>query len=109
MSERKSTRQFAKDKKRFREQCARDHAPCWICGQPIDYTVAPNATDDSFNLDHLIPVARDPSVQFDPAGFRASHASCNRERGAADPYRPIGQLSRAWAADDLGETADGLG
>ena len=91
-----STRQFAKDKKAFRERCAREHAVCWLCGMPIDYTVEPNTTDDSFNLDHYYPVSKRPDLQYDPAGFRPSHTSCNRLRGNKDPELPLGTLSRQW-------------
>lgn len=97
---RKTTRQFEKDKAAFFAKCKREHAVCWLCGMPIDYTVPKNTTDDSYNLDHLYPVTKRPDLQFDPAGFRPSHTSCNNLRGNKDPHAPIGTLSRQWIALD---------
>lgn len=93
---RKTTRQFEKDKAAFFNQCKASHAVCWLCGMPIDYAATKNTTDDSFNLDHLYPVSKHPELQFDPAGFKPSHTSCNRLRGNSDPPAPIGTLSRQW-------------
>lgn len=93
---RKTTRQFEKDKAAFFNQCKTRHAVCWLCGMPIDYAATKNTTDDSFNLDHLYPVSKHPELQFDPAGFKPSHTSCNRLRSNQDPPTPIGTLSRQW-------------
>ena len=93
---RKTTRQFEKDKTVFFDKCKKHNAACWLCGMPIDYTAAKNTTDDSYNLDHLYPVSKRPDLQFDPAGFRPSHTSCNRLRGNKDPHEPLGILSRQW-------------
>ena len=93
---RKTTRQFEKDKAAFFAQCKAQHAVCWLCGMPIDYEATKNTTDDSFNLDHLYPVSKHPELQFDPAGFKPSHTSCNRLRSNQDPPTPIGTLSRQW-------------
>ena len=93
---RKTSRQFEKDKAAFFNQCKAQHAVCWLCGMPIDYNAVKNTTDDSFNLDHLYPVSKHPELQFDPAGFKPSHTSCNRLRGNSDPPAPIGVLSRQW-------------
>lgn len=93
---RKTSRQFEKDKAAFFTQCKAQHAVCWLCGMPIDYAAPKNTSDDSFNLDHLYPVSKHPELQFDPAGFKPSHTSCNRLRGNQDPPAPIGTLSRQW-------------
>lgn len=93
---RKTSRQFEKDKAAFFNQCKAQHAVCWLCGMPIDYSAPKNTSDDSFNLDHLYPVSKHPELQFDPAGFKPSHTSCNRLRSNQDPPTPIGTLSRQW-------------
>lgn len=93
---RKTTRQFEKDKAAFFAQCKARHAVCWLCGMPIDYAAEKNTSDESYNLDHLYPVSKHQELQFDPAGFRPSHTSCNRFRGNQDPPTPIGTLSRQW-------------
>lgn len=93
---RKTTRQFEKDKAAFFAECKAQHAVCWLCGMPIDYAAEKNTSDESYNLDHLYPVSKHQELQFDPAGFRPSHTSCNRLRGNQDPPTPIGTLSRQW-------------
>lgn len=46
--------------RRLRKQCfARDkaaHAPCHICGQPIDYGLKPSSTPDAWEPDHRFTV-----------------------------------------------------
>jgi hypothetical protein len=95
-TQRKHTRAFEKDKQRFLSECKEKEAPCWLCGLPIDYSVSPGSSDDSFNLDHEFPVSKRPELQFDPAGFRPSHRSCNILRGNKDPEISLGTLSRKW-------------
>ncbi|NMN02726.1 hypothetical protein [Bifidobacterium panos] len=104
---RKTSRAFERDKRAFFAKCCREHAPCWLCGMPIDYAAEKNTADDSFNLDHLYPVSKRPDLQFDPAGFRPSHTSCNRLRGNRDPATPIGLLSRQWVDPALGGQSEG--
>jgi hypothetical protein len=96
-SARERTHVFHVQAQKFYEQCKRENKPCWLCGMPIDYSVKPNSTDNSYNLDHYYPVSKRPDLQNDPANFRPSHASCNRLRGNNDPRKPLGALSRRWA------------
>lgn len=96
MSERSTTRAFRKASQEFFEQGKHESAVCWLCGQPIDYSVDPGSTDDSHNLDHYVPVSMDPSIQHDPANWRHSHRICNILRGAAPPKLPLGTFSREW-------------
>ncbi|MBW3091330.1 HNH endonuclease [Bifidobacterium miconisargentati] len=100
---RKTTRNFVKQRNQFFEQCKAENAVCWLCGMPIDYSMQPNTGDDSFNLDHLYPISKRPDLQEDPANFRPSHASCNNLRGDREPNLPIGTLSRQWIPSEYGE------
>ena len=56
--------------KRLRIQCyERDRirgAVCVHCGQPIDYSVKPSSTDDSYEADHRIPVDTHPEYALLP-------------------------------------------
>ena len=65
--------------KRVRALCwRRDReakAPCWICGQPIDYTAAPSST---------------------PANIRPAHKKCNRSRSNNATLHGLGNRSRRW-------------
>jgi len=71
-------------------------APCWICGQPIDYDARPGSTEDSYEPDHYLPVARHPEAQYDLANVRPSHRRCNRVRGARAGIDQLGRPSRKW-------------
>lgn len=71
-------------------------APCWICGQPIDYQ-APAGTPDAWEPDHYLPTSSHPEYGYDPANIRPSHSSCNRSRGARDQAAgDLGVASRIW-------------
>lgn len=101
-SARHSTRRFKQLKEQFYRECRARRSACWLCGQPIDYSVDPGSTDDSLTLDHRVPVSRRPDLQDDPANFMPAHRSCNLRRGDADPYQPLGTFSRKWAAEGEG-------
>ena len=58
---RKTSRQFEKTRPHSSNQCKAQHAVCWLCGMPIDYSAPKNTSDDSFNLDHLYPVSKHPN------------------------------------------------
>ena len=73
----------------------RSNAPCWICGQLIDYQ-APAGTPDAWEPDHVKPVAKFPELEFALSNIRASHCSCNRSRGQGDGVDRIGPTSRIW-------------
>lgn len=77
------------------ERDRRACAPCWICGQPIDYRAAPGSPD-AWEPDHVQPVALRPELAFDPGNIRPAHASCNRSRGANRGAPSIGSPSRDW-------------
>lgn len=91
-----STRAFRKARDRFFAEGLKDDAPCWLCGQPIDYAAQPGTTDDSHELDHYVPVSVDPSLQYDPGNFRHAHRVCNILRGASPPKLSLGLHSRRW-------------
>ena len=72
-------------------------AVCWICGQPIDYTIAPSSSDMSWEPDHVLPYAKRPDLELDLSNIKASHRACNRARGNGCGMRnEIGQQSRIW-------------
>ncbi len=72
-------------------------AVCWICGQPIDYSVKPSSTDQSWEPDHVQPVAKRPDLELDLNNIKASHKACNRARGdGTNGENALGQQSRIW-------------
>jgi 5-methylcytosine-specific restriction endonuclease McrA len=75
----------------------RDRAVCHICGQPIDYSVPASSTPDSWEPDHLIPVAKAPELELDLDNVAASHKRCNRARGdGTNGENALGRRSRIW-------------
>ena len=56
--------------------------PCWLCGQPINYT-APPRTRWSFTVDHAQPISKggDPRTQDQP-----TTAATQREGTATPPH-----------------------
>lgn len=95
----RSTRRWReKIRPQFRTKCAEEHAPCWICNQPIDYTISDATDDEVWEPDHVHPVSTHPHLYEDPANLRASHRACNRQRSnkhhtAVDG---IGTPTRVW-------------
>lgn len=91
-----STRRMRAVREERRTAWAAEDAPCWLCGQPIDWTVADGSTDSSFEYDHYFPASTHPEHYDDPANGRPSHRGCNRDRGNGAPRAGLGTLSRAW-------------
>jgi 5-methylcytosine-specific restriction endonuclease McrA len=72
-------------------------AVCHICGQPIDYNLQPSSGADAWEPDHVIPVIKAPELELDLNNIKASHARCNRARGAGNnPSGELGMRSRIW-------------
>lgn len=72
-------------------------AVCWVCGQPIDYSLAPSSADTSWEPDHVQPVHMRPDLELDLNNIKASHRACNRARGdGTNGSNVIGQQSRIW-------------
>lgn len=86
--------------RRMRRRCfERDRAadaPCWICGQPIDYSLPPSSAPSAYEPDHWRDVSRHPELALCPENVRPSHMSCNRARGKRAGTSPLGVPSRRW-------------
>lgn len=89
------TRRFIAQRKTFRAECTAADAPCWLCGQPIDYTL-PMEHPEAFQVDHAYPVDHRPELAEDPANFRPSHKHCNLRRGNREPFIDLGIPSENW-------------
>lgn len=86
---------------RLRLECfARDKAKravCVHCGQPIDYSVKPSSTDDSYEPDHRIDVVSHPEYALLPENVQPSHRRCNRVRGSKAGINNLGRRTRNWS------------
>lgn len=90
-----TSRRYRQLRADFRDTCAEDQTPCWLCSMPIDYDI-PWPDDEAFELDHLYPRSTHPQHAEDPANFRASHRACNNKRGNKMPTGGLGNLGRQW-------------
>lgn len=57
----------------YREQIKMGTCYCYLCGRPIE-------KESDFNLDHCVPLSR--GGQNEPSNWRATHKSCNSDKGA---------------------------
>lgn len=96
MSRRRETRAYTQARNRFFNQGKQENAPCWLCGQPIDYNAKPGTSPDSHNLDHYYPVSTHPELQHDPANFRHAHMECNIRRGNGLARKNLGKQIPQW-------------
>ena len=87
--------QFKALRDRFREECARNNAPCHLCGSDINYQLRyPHPF--SWSADHLITVKENPALLMDRNNLRASHFDCNINRGTDAVSCDIGIGSEIW-------------
>jgi len=82
----------------FRAQGVEHEAPCWLCGQAIDYTITDIHDDGVWEPDHLYPRSTHPHLAEDPGNLRHSHRGCNRTRGNKLHVTGLGNLTRDWLA-----------
>ena len=74
MSSGRNTTQRDRDRATIR----RTQAGCYICGQPIDYSL-PYLDPGEFTVDHVIPLAKGGAD--DLTNKAAAHRACNRAKG----------------------------
>lgn len=80
---------------RIASELRSQRAACFICGQPIDYSL-PHDDPEAFTVEHVLPRSTHPHLANDPANCRAAHASCNKRRGNQN-YKPgLGIRTREW-------------
>lgn len=70
-------------------------APCWLCGQRIDYS-APFNHPDSIEPDHVKPRKTHPHLTLDRNNLRPAHCRCNRSKGARAAGLSLGEPSEDW-------------
>lgn len=81
--------------RRLKQEQRAKGLPCWLCGQPIDYTLSDD-DPDAFSVDHVKPWSTHPHLREDPANLRSAHLRCNKGRGNRDPRPGLGLRSREW-------------
>ncbi|THV27929.1 HNH endonuclease [Glycomyces paridis] len=86
----RSTRRF----RALSAELRRQHRPCCICRQPIDYALA-HPHRQSFSVQHIKSWKDFPELREDPANLDAAHLSCN-SAGEAGTGSGLGTPSRRW-------------
>lgn len=74
-------------RERARAMLRRANGPCWICGAPIDYSLA-SPDPFSFELDHKKAKDTHPELAFEPSNWAASHRQCNRAKSNKE-FAPV--------------------
>lgn len=80
----RSGRRYRKMRADFIARARQVNAPCWLCGENIDYAAVVRGPL-SPELDHALPKSTHPHLVYEPSNFRVAHASCNQSRGARSP------------------------
>ena len=79
----------------YRRDKAKD-AVCWLCKQPIDYTVKRSSTEDAWEGDHYHPRSTHPELKDEPSNILPAHRRCNRARHTKAGLNEMGERSREW-------------
>lgn len=91
---------WTKVRKRAFERDKRQHAPCGICGRPIDYNLGMSSLKDynpnAYEPDHILPVDRHPELELDLVNIQAAHAGCNRSKKNRAGINLLGIPSEDW-------------
>ena len=72
------------------------HSACWICRQPIDYTIEDHNDPKAFTVDHVKSWLFYPELRTDPRNLRAAHKGCNSSKGNREDKPDLGSTSRQW-------------
>jgi 5-methylcytosine-specific restriction endonuclease McrA len=77
----RSTRRWRTIKRELRERAEAEGLPCWICTEPIDYTIVDIFDDEVFEADHVLSRKTHPHLAEDPSNAAPSHRRCNNAKG----------------------------
>ena len=80
MGDPRGTQRWRRLRKKLYRRDRMADAPCWICGEPIDYRARPGS-GRAWEPDHVRPVNLYPELAYDEGNIRPAHCACNRARG----------------------------
>jgi len=89
---------YQRMRRRFLANAKAQGATCWFCSNPLDFSVR-HPDERAVEVHHMIPVAVDPSKEFDIGNLAAAHRLCNSTGCAAfapddaDSNEAIGRLN----------------
>lgn len=70
--------------------------PCYLCGNPINYSARDPNADDAFSVDHMQSWRDYPELREDPANLASAHQLCNKQKSNKDNDPGLGNRSREW-------------
>lgn len=71
---------------------------CYICGQPIDYSIVNRRRADAASIDHIKSWRDHPELRTDVGNLAPAHRACNTSKGVKDSALPAhGNASRDWS------------
>lgn len=84
---------------RHRKAIARDHPPCGICGNDIDYTITDHLDPAAYVVDHIVPLNKGGTDTLD--NKQAAHRACNRAKsdhlpGVESHAGRVFETARVW-------------
>ena len=63
------------------------NTPCYICHQPIDYTLH-HPHRQSCTVQHIQPRSQRPDLTWNPANWAPAHLQCNQDYGDGQGTNP---------------------
>lgn len=83
----------------YRTEAREREEPCWLCGDPIDYSLldTKDTENDGYpEVDHVLPLSKFPQYAADKANMKMTHRLCNNTRSASMTSDGIGRTSQDW-------------
>ena len=71
-----------------------------LCGKPVDMTLSGNASMGP-TVDHIVPVAVDPDLEFVLTNLQLSHSLCNKRKYTKSAAAPIEGRYMKWAGQSV--------
>lgn len=81
--------------KRLRARLRAEQRNCYICQQPIDYSLR-GSHPWSFTVDHVLPLSKHPELSEDYSNFAAAHRACNSSKSDKLATSGLGNHQQQW-------------
>lgn len=88
---RRELRSFRRKAEQLKHRAKANAWPCWVCGEPIDYSLDYRAAL-AFTADHVAPIAAGGPILGD---LKPAHRGCNARRGDGTRAARL-KTTRAW-------------
>jgi HNH endonuclease len=79
--------------RRAQAQCFAEEHICYLCGEPVDQTLANYRSPRARSVHHLVPPDIAPELANDRANMRLAHIGCNSKHGRGQYREPSSRAS----------------